>query len=696
MVRKYNLPEQVSDLEIGLSGRDDPDYELALELQHAQPGDTGLLESLIEMYGGEIYRLAAVLIDKDDNGTPPSDQICRLVEETFAYATYNSNQFWGKDNVRDWLLSITLDLYRNKRRRPMFKPWTGKAESDSQTWKNFERPISMDQGTAMAWAQVNALPEVQRISVILYYVFERDILDIARLLDIREEQIAVELYAARDKLFAASMHPSQAWQSNHTWTHHQIQDLLSGRLKNNSELRAALEEHLDECEECRSYHEELEGQDDQLQKTLQGQWPFQNLSSEEVGTLYKASQSRLTGAQLRFGLIQPLQIFFWMGLFILIAIGIAWQITRSGYLVEEINSLAFLSTPTPTPSVYQTYPIGKYVYDIAVEDLDGDSYPDLAVSDYGGDALRVFLNNGDGTLKKGVNYATSEGPRGVVAADLNGDAHTDLTVAYSAKHKIGKLSVLLNRGNGTFETPIEYTAGYDAWWVFVADLDGDSDLDLGRALAEKDLGGGQILVWLNKGNGAFEAQQHYVTGPGFIPGLVSVGDLNGDSYPDLAVTFYPDPRVRVLLNNGNATFAAPVDYEVGFGPGRVTIADLDGDSYSDLAVPSIYNTLSVLFNNGEGSFQNRMAYEVGKNVRAVSAVDINGDTALDLLVSDYTGYKIDVLLNDGEGLFRPADGYTNLSAYFPVSVTDLDGDSRPELLAFDPQRLSVRPIKDGD
>jgi hypothetical protein len=47
MVRKYNLPEQVSDLEIGLSGLDDPDYELALELQHAQPGDTRLLESLI-------------------------------------------------------------------------------------------------------------------------------------------------------------------------------------------------------------------------------------------------------------------------------------------------------------------------------------------------------------------------------------------------------------------------------------------------------------------------------------------------------------------------------------------------------------------------------------------------------------------------------------------------------------------------
>jgi DNA-directed RNA polymerase specialized sigma24 family protein len=649
------------------------------------------------MYGGEIYRLAAVLMDMDDNGTSPSDQICRLVEETFAYAIYNSNQFWGKDNVRDWLLSITLDLYRNNRRRPVFKPWTGKAESDSRTWKNFERSISMDQGTAIAWAQVNALPGVQRIAVILYYVFERDILDIARLLDIREERIAVKFYAARDTLFAASVHPSRARQSTHTWTHYQIQDLLSGRLKNSSELRAALEEHLDECEECRSYHEELERQDAQLEKALRGQWPFQNLSSEEVEILFKASQSRLTGSQLRFGLIQSLQKIFWMGLFILIAIGIAWQITRSGYLVEEINSLAFLSIPTPKPSLYQTYPVGRYVFDIAVEDLDADSYPDLVVADSGGDALRVFLNNGDGTLKKGVDYATGEKPRGVVAADLNGDSHTDLTVAYSAEHEIGKLSVLLNKGDGTFQTPIDYTTGYDAWGVFVADLDGDSDLDLGMALARERLGEGLIGVWLNKGDGTFEeAARQNVTGSGFSQGLASVGDLNGDSYPDLVISFYPDPRVRVLLNSGNATFAAPVDYKVGYGPGRVTIADLNGDSYSDLAVPTIYSTLSVLFNNGEGSFQSRMAYQVGKNVRAVTAVDINGDASLDLLVSDYGGYKIDVLLNDGEGTFQRAEGYTDLSAYFPVSVTDLDGDSRPELLAFDPQRLSVRPIKDGD
>jgi hypothetical protein len=40
----------------------------------------------------------------------------------------------------------------------------------------------------------------------------------------------------------------------------------------------------------------------------------------------------------------------------------------------------------------------------------------------------------------------------------------------------------------------------------------------------------------------------------------------------------------VLLNNGNGTFAAKVDYPTGGDPWWVTAADLDGDGKLDLAV----------------------------------------------------------------------------------------------------------------
>ena len=43
-------------------------------------------------------------------------------------------------------------------------------------------------------------------------------------------------------------------------------------------------------------------------------------------------------------------------------------------------------------------------------------------------------------------------------------------------------------------------------------------------------------------------------------------------------------RVSVLLNNGDGTFAARVDYPTGTAPASVAAADLNGDGKPDLAV----------------------------------------------------------------------------------------------------------------
>ncbi|MCH8837203.1 MAG: fibronectin type III domain-containing protein, partial [Candidatus Marinimicrobia bacterium] len=56
-------------------------------------------------------------------------------------------------------------------------------------------------------------------------------------------------------------------------------------------------------------------------------------------------------------------------------------------------------------------------------------------------------------------------------------------------------------------------------------------------------------------------------------------------------------NVSVLLNNGNGTFTAKIDYAVGTGPFSVFSADLDGDGDLDLAVANFSsNNVSVLLN----------------------------------------------------------------------------------------------------
>jgi len=79
-------------------------------------------------------------------------------------------------------------------------------------------------------------------------------------------------------------------------------------------------------------------------------------------------------------------------------------------------------------------------------------------------------------------------------------------------------------------------------------------------------------VWGNilKANadfGTFAPKVDYTTGT--TPGSVAIGNLNADTYPDLAVTNANDNTVSVLLNNSNGTFASKVDYTTEQIPSRL-------------------------------------------------------------------------------------------------------------------------------
>ena len=72
-------------------------------------------------------------------------------------------------------------------------------------------------------------------------------------------------------------------------------------------------------------------------------------------------------------------------------------------------------------------------------------------------------------------------------------------------------------------------------------------------------------------------------------------DSDGDS--DLAVANNYSDNVSILLNNGDGTFAAPVNYGAGDGPASVFAIDLDSDGDSDLAVAKFdSDNISILLN----------------------------------------------------------------------------------------------------
>jgi hypothetical protein len=99
--------------------------------------------------------------------------------------------------------------------------------------------------------------------------------------------------------------------------------------------------------------------------------------------------------------------------------------------------------------------------------------------------------------------------------------------------------------------------------------------------------------------------------------------------------------VNVLLGNGDGTFRAPVIYSSGqFEASSVTVGDINGDGKPDLAVANHcaepqcrVGGVGVLLGNGDGTFQRALTYlSGGTTAESVKLADLNGDRKPDLVL----------------------------------------------------------------
>lgn len=130
------------------------------------------------------------------------------------------------------------------------------------------------------------------------------------------------------------------------------------------------------------------------------------------------------------------------------------------------------------------YATGAEPDDVAVFDLNGDGWLDLAVTNWDDESVSVLLNAGDGTFAPAVHYLTyNHHPRSVAAGDINGDGYPELAVTTDDRSPVTRdhVVVLPNQADGTFGLPVAYEVGSKPFDVAVADLDGDGWTDLAVA-----------------------------------------------------------------------------------------------------------------------------------------------------------------------------------------------------------------------
>ena len=137
-----------------------------------------------------------------------------------------------------------------------------------------------------------------------------------------------------------------------------------------------------------------------------------------------------------------------------------------------------------------------------------------------------------------------EGPKGIAAADLDGDGNVDLAVS----NLDGTVSLLLGRGDGKFRWPAHLqTDASTLRGIIAVDLDGDSAIDLATA-APLD---GKVFLFFNKGAGSYGAPTILDAWPG-ARNLID-GDFDGDGIRDLAVAG-PGRGVRHYRGKGGGDF----------------------------------------------------------------------------------------------------------------------------------------------
>jgi FG-GAP-like repeat/Dockerin type I domain len=343
-----------------------------------------------------------------------------------------------------------------------------------------------------------------------------------------------------------------------------------------------------------------------------------------------------------------------------------------------------LEEPSTVLSVNPPGPIANGLVDFVLADFNGDGNLDIAAAE-DGERVDVLLGTGTGSFLGPVTYLNTQHQTGfggghVATAKLTNSGHLDLVVTSGYGTTLG---IFYGNGDGTFQTtPVVYPLPqFDDEALILADVNSDGlpDIVIGTAGA-RSITPNYLTILLNQGNGSFGpapaefsnvAVNNNTANPTNPIGL-TLADLTGNGKLDLVTTNWGYPietltngqipvpptvnptagtvdahsTISVFPGNGDGTFGAEQQYEVGARPIAVQSADLTGDGKKDLVVVNaVENTVSLLKGNGDRTFQPAISVAVGQGPTSLALGDFNGDGKLDVAVTNVSDNTVSILLN---------------------------------------------------